>query len=182
MAAVEDLRIHFRTKGGVVHAVDGVTFDIRDGETLGLVGETGCGKSVTARAFLRLVPVPPGIYRHGRIRFWSRKAGDAGAEPVDLLEVPQRDLLAIRGNRIAMIFQDPGKALNPALPVGDQVGEVFYHHRSAELLEGLGGARARRPPSAGPPPSERGVSSAGCSRFLRCGGRPVGCGAASMTW
>jgi ABC-type dipeptide/oligopeptide/nickel transport system ATPase component len=69
IASVQDLSIHFQTKSGLLHAVDHVSFDIRDGETLGLVGETGCGKSVTARAFMRLVATPPGIYAGGRIDF-----------------------------------------------------------------------------------------------------------------
>jgi oligopeptide/dipeptide ABC transporter ATP-binding protein len=138
VASVQDLRVYFQAKAGVVHAVDGVSFDIRDGEMLGLVGETGCGKSVTARAFIRLVPSPPGIYAGGRIDFWSREARLSGADPVDLLTVPHEDMLAIRGDRIAMIFQDPGKALNPALSIRNQVAEVFFQHRSAELLEGLG--------------------------------------------
>ena len=68
-----DLKVHFRSKRGIVHAVDGVSFDIRDGETFGLVGETGCGKSVTARSFLRLVPMPPGIYAGGSIMFRPRE-------------------------------------------------------------------------------------------------------------
>ncbi|HEY4607528.1 MAG TPA: ATP-binding cassette domain-containing protein, partial [Acidimicrobiia bacterium] len=74
VASVRDLRVYFQAKAGVVHAVDGVSFEIRDGETLGLVGETGCGKSVTARSFIRLVPSPPGIYAGGQIDFWSAEA------------------------------------------------------------------------------------------------------------
>jgi oligopeptide/dipeptide ABC transporter ATP-binding protein len=105
---------------------------------LGLVGETGCGKSVTARAFMRLVATPPGIYAGGRIDFWSNDTRAAGGDPVNLLTIPEDEMLAIRGNRIAMIFQDPGKALNPALSIGDQLGEVFYQHRSEEMLEALG--------------------------------------------
>jgi oligopeptide/dipeptide ABC transporter ATP-binding protein len=119
--------------------VDGISFDIRDGETLGLVGETGCGKSVTARSFLRLVKTPPGIFAGGTIDFWSKDARRTGDDPVNLLTVPGDELLAIRGERIAMIFQDPGKALNPALSIGDQVAEVFYEHRSEDLLDALGG-------------------------------------------
>jgi oligopeptide/dipeptide ABC transporter ATP-binding protein len=134
VASVEDLRVWFQTKAGIVHAVDGVSFEIRDGETLGLVGETGCGKTVTARSFLRLVAVPPGIYAGGSIRFWSRKAPEVSGEGVDLLQIAPRELRKIRGDRIAMIFQDPAKALNPALSIGDQVAEVFQQHRSAELL------------------------------------------------
>ncbi|MDH3500059.1 MAG: ABC transporter ATP-binding protein, partial [Acidimicrobiia bacterium] len=136
VASVENLQVHFDTKAGVLHAVDGVSFDIADGETLGLVGETGCGKSVTARSFLRLIPTPPGRYAGGRIRFWPKEARQTGGEALDLLSIPDSDLLDIRGNRIAMIFQDPGKALNPALPIREQVAEVFYQHRSDDLLDG----------------------------------------------
>ncbi len=171
IASVRDLRVHFRSKAGTVHAVDGVDFDIRDGETLGLVGETGCGKSVTARSFLRLVPMPPGIPVSGSIAFRPRMicsvcegAGcetchsigrvatpcpscdgsgcnacdGTGNETIDLLAVDERRLRDIRGNRIAMIFQDPGKALNPALSVRDQLKEVFFVHRSDEILERAG--------------------------------------------
>jgi oligopeptide/dipeptide ABC transporter ATP-binding protein len=139
VASVRDLRVHFATRAGEVHAVDGISFDIRDGETLGLVGETGCGKSVTARSFLRLVKSPPGIFAGGTIDFWSKDARRTGDDPVDLLTVPGDELLAIRGERIAMIFQDPGKALNPALSIGDQVAEVFYEHRSEDLVDALDG-------------------------------------------
>ncbi|HUO46180.1 MAG TPA: ABC transporter ATP-binding protein [Acidimicrobiia bacterium] len=139
VASVEDLKVHFATKAGIIHAVDGVSFSIRDGETLGLVGETGCGKSVTARSFLHLIASPPGIYAGGRIRFWSRDARNSGADPVDLLLLPAAQMNRIRGDRIAMIFQDPGKALNPALPIRSQVAEVFYQHRADELLDGIAG-------------------------------------------
>jgi oligopeptide/dipeptide ABC transporter ATP-binding protein len=138
VTSVTDLRVHFRSKAGALHAVDGVSFDIRDGETLGLVGETGCGKSVTARSFMRLVPTPPGVYAGGRIDFWSKEARRTGAGPVDLLSIPHSEMLDIRGDRIAMIFQDPGKALNPALTIRSQIAEVFYQHRSEELLAPLG--------------------------------------------
>ena len=132
VASVDDLKIHFRSKAGVVHAVDGVSFDIRDGETLGLVGETGCGKSVTARSFLRLVPMPPGIAAGGAIRYRD------GNEVIDLLSVGDERMRAIRGNRIAMIFQDPGKALDPAMSIRDQIAEVFFQHRSADILAAAG--------------------------------------------
>jgi oligopeptide/dipeptide ABC transporter ATP-binding protein len=138
VASVRDLRVYFQAKAGVVHAVDGVSFEIRDGETLGLVGETGCGKSVTARSFIRLVPSPPGIYAGGQIDFWSAEARRSGGPPIDLLQIPDREMLSIRGDRIAMIFQDPGKALNPALSIRSQIAEVFYEHRSEEILEILG--------------------------------------------
>jgi oligopeptide/dipeptide ABC transporter ATP-binding protein len=138
VASVRDLRVHFESKAGVVHAVDGISFEIHDGETLGLVGETGCGKSVTARSFIRLVPSPPGIYAGGQIDFWSSEARQAHDGPIDLLEISDKEMLEIRGDRIAMIFQDPGKALNPALSIRSQVAEVFYQHRSEEILEALG--------------------------------------------
>ncbi len=127
----------------MVHAVDGVSFEIRDGETLGLVGETGCGKSVTARSFIRLVPTPPGVYAGGRIFFWSADARREARGPIDLLEIFDEEMLDIRGDRIAMIFQDPGKALNPALSIREQIAEVFYQHRSEEILRSLGPRSSR---------------------------------------
>ncbi|NKB48878.1 MAG: ATP-binding cassette domain-containing protein [Alphaproteobacteria bacterium] len=168
VASVADLQVHFQSKRGIVHAVDGVSFDIHDGETLGLVGETGCGKSVTARSFLRLVPKPPGIDAGGSILFRPRTTCDAcegrgceschqtgrvsagcsacsgkgcsecvqsGEETLDLMQVSNSRMRSLRGDRIAMIFQDPGKALNPALTIGSQIAEVFYQHRSAEVLD-----------------------------------------------
>ena len=133
LLSVSDLRVHFATKRGMIHAVDGVTLDISEGETLGLVGETGSGKSVTAKSLLRLVPTPPGIYAGGEALFRPR---DSQGESIDLLRIPNHQLRAIRGDRIAMIFQDPAKALNPALSVRQQLAEVFAEHRSAELLSG----------------------------------------------
>jgi oligopeptide/dipeptide ABC transporter ATP-binding protein len=171
VASALDLRIHFDSKAGRVHAVDGVSFDIRDGETLGLVGETGCGKSVTARSFLRLVPMPPGIHAGGKMLFRPHEpcgacagagcvtcgqtgrvastcpscegrgcdsCGATGHETIDLTTLSDNRLRHIRGNRIAMIFQDPAKALNPALTVRDQIGEVFRHHRAVDILERAG--------------------------------------------
>jgi oligopeptide/dipeptide ABC transporter ATP-binding protein len=171
VASVEGLDVRFRSRRGLVRAVDGLSFAIRDGETLGLVGETGCGKSVTGRAFLRLLPAPPAAVVRGAIRFRPQGpcpgcggagcaacgpsgrrpapcpgcagAGCAacegtGAETVDLLAVDEERLRLLRGDRIAMIFQDPGKALNPTLPIGAQLGEVFLQHRSAELLAAAG--------------------------------------------
>ncbi|MGH2697587.1 MAG: ABC transporter ATP-binding protein [Actinomycetota bacterium] len=146
LLSVTDLRVHFASKRGLVHAVDGVTLDIHEGETLGLVGETGSGKSVTAKSLLRLVPTPPGIYAGGDVLFRPR---NSSGESVDLLRIPERQLRDIRGNRIAMIFQDPAKALNPALSVRQQLAEVFAEHRSSDLLSGAKLA-GTGPPGAGP--------------------------------
>ncbi|MGD2046259.1 MAG: ABC transporter ATP-binding protein [Gemmatimonadota bacterium] len=112
---IEDLRVGFETEEGLVHAVDGVSLVIREGETLGLVGESGCGKSVTASSILRLVPDPPGRILGGSIRFAGR----------DLLQVPREELPKIRGNDISMIFQDPMTSLNPVFTVEKQLGEVL---------------------------------------------------------
>jgi oligopeptide/dipeptide ABC transporter ATP-binding protein len=171
IASVRDLTVHFPSKRGMVHAVDRVSFEIRDGETLGLVGETGCGKSVTGRSFLQLLPIPPGILAQGTVTFHpharcgacagvgcdacqdtGRRPADcpscsgagctqcdgSGVETVELLRLPEAHIRKIRGNRIAMIFQDPGKALNPTLTIGDQLSEVFLQHRTEELLDAAG--------------------------------------------
>lgn len=139
---VRDLRVHFQAKAGVVEAVDGVDFDLLHGETLGLVGETGCGKSVTARSFLGLVPSPPALPTKGSIQYFRRQEPIDDAAPfdkgVELINLDRRAMSDIRGNQIAMIFQDPGKALNPALTVRDQLGEVFLIHRPKEVLAGAG--------------------------------------------
>jgi oligopeptide/dipeptide ABC transporter ATP-binding protein len=149
VASVNDLKVHFRSKRGVVHAVDGISFDIRDGETFGLVGETGCGKSVTARAFLRLVPVPPGVYAGGSIMFRPRHHDrTSGDETIDLLTISEAKMRTLRGNRIAMIFQDPGKALNPALSIREQIAEVFYQHRTVEVLDLAGVDRTSLDPAS----------------------------------
>ena len=124
---VDDLRVGFDTEAGLVHAVDGVSFTIDAGRTLGLVGESGCGKSVTASSILRLVPTPPGRILGGAIRL-------AGT---DILQMPSRDLSTIRGKEIAMIFQDPMTSLNPIFTIERQLGEVL------RLRFGLRGTDAR---------------------------------------
>src|SRR5205085_4810694 len=111
---VSDLRVHFRTDAGIVKAVDGVSLAIEPGETLGLVGESGCGKSVTAYAILQLLAAPPAEYAGGEIRF--------GGE--NLLALDERQLRRVRGNLISMIFQEPMSSLNPIMSVGRQVTEV----------------------------------------------------------
>ena len=116
---IEDLCTSFYTREGVVRAVDGVSYDLGRGETLGVVGESGCGKSVTALSILRLVPSPPGKIDSGRVRF----------EGQDLLQLSPRRMQRIRGNEISMIFQEPMTSLNPVLTVGRQIGEVIVLHQ-----------------------------------------------------
>jgi peptide/nickel transport system ATP-binding protein/oligopeptide transport system ATP-binding protein len=116
---VEDLKTWFHTDEGTAKAVDGVSFDVRPKETLGIVGESGCGKSVTSLSILRLVPEPPGDIAGGRILFRG----------LDLLGLPEKEMRKIRGNEIAMIFQEPMTSLNPVYTVGDQIGEVLRLHR-----------------------------------------------------
>jgi oligopeptide/dipeptide ABC transporter ATP-binding protein len=130
---VDDLSVHFGTSKGVAHAVDHVSFDIYPHETLALVGETGCGKSVTARSILRLVPEPPGKYASGSIIL---RNGDGTT--TDILTAPTKTVRGIRGDRISMIFQDPGKALNPGLTIGRQLAEVFGEHRMGMILGNAG--------------------------------------------
>jgi peptide/nickel transport system ATP-binding protein len=115
---VENLQTHFRTADGVNRAVDGVSFEVERGETVAIVGESGCGKSVTANSILRLVPQPPGRIA-GQIRF----------EGTDLLKVSERAMRDIRGNHISMVFQEPMTSLNPVLTVGRQIGETLRLHQ-----------------------------------------------------
>jgi len=114
-----DLHTYFFTNEGVCRAVDGVSFSLRRGETLGLVGESGCGKTVTSLSVLRLIPSPPGRIVSGQILFHGR----------DLLAIPERQMRKIRGNAISLIFQEPMTALNPVFTVGNQIAEVFRIHR-----------------------------------------------------
>ena len=135
---IKNLRTYFYTEEGVVRAVDGVSWDLEDGETVGLVGESGCGKSVTALSILRLIPRPPGRIVEGEILF----------EGENLLDVSDAEMRSIRGNRIAMVFQEPMTSLNPVLTIGNQLTEAITLHvglnrsdaqaRAAELLELVG--------------------------------------------
>ena len=118
---VENLQTHFRTPDGVNRAVDGVSFHVDEGETLAIVGESGCGKSVTANSILRLVPEPPGRIA-GKIRF----------QGTDLLKLSDRAMRDIRGNDISMIFQEPMTSLNPVLTVGRQLGETLRLHQGLD--------------------------------------------------
>ncbi len=116
---VEGLKTHFYTFEGIAKAVDDVSFYLDRGETLGLVGESGCGKSVTALSIMRLIPEPPGRIVHGRIDFGK----------TNLLELTMADMRRIRGNRISMIFQEPMTSLNPVFTIGDQIAEMFVLHQ-----------------------------------------------------
>ena len=171
LLSIQDLSVHFRSNRGVVHAVDGVSLDIHDGETVGLVGETGSGKSITGRALIHLVPQPPGIYAGGRALFRPKSScpactgdgcevcghtgkvgeecgscrglgcdgcGQTGRRTVDLLSLSERHMRRIRGNSIAMVFQDPGKALNPTMTIRAQLAEAFAEHRAEMLLRDAG--------------------------------------------
>ena len=137
IASVTDLKVYFESKQGMVHSVDGVSFDIVDGEMMGLVGETGCGKSVTARTFMQLVQSPPGVLAGGNIKFRSKNSKN-GSQVIDLLDLSENQIRELRGERIAMIFQDPGKALNPGLTIRTQIAEVFQEHRENDVLEEAG--------------------------------------------
>ncbi|WP_376091403.1 ABC transporter ATP-binding protein [Roseomonas sp. CCTCC AB2023176] len=121
LLSVENLQTHFRTPDGVNRAVDGVSFHVDAGETIAIVGESGCGKSVTAMSILRLIPEPPGKIA-GAIRFQGR----------DLLTLSDKEMRAIRGNDISMIFQEPMTSLNPVLTVGRQIGETLRLHQGLD--------------------------------------------------
>src|SRR5712672_3449106 len=118
---VENLQTHFRTPEGINRAVDGVSFHVDEGETLAIVGESGCGKSVTAMSLMRLIPEPPGKIA-GSVRFLG----------TDLLQLSEREMRAIRGNDISMIFQEPMSSLNPVLTVGRQIGETLRMHQGLD--------------------------------------------------
>lgn len=150
LARVEDLSLYFDTDRGEVRALDGVNFDLYSGEIFALVGETGCGKSITARSFLQLVPTPPGWYPNGNI--WMRNGepcshcGGVGCEEcegsdqefVDLLSVTTSEMEQIRGDRIAMIFQDPESTLNPSLTIKSHMTEALLAHRTESVLDAAG--------------------------------------------
>ncbi|MBA2564963.1 MAG: ABC transporter ATP-binding protein [Gemmatimonadetes bacterium] len=127
---IRDLRTHFFTDEGVARSVDGVSFAIRPHETLGVVGESGCGKSVTALSIMRLIQQPPGRIVSGEILFEGR----------DLLALEEREMRGIRGNDISMIFQEPMSSLNPVYTVGDQIGEAIVLHQRVSRSRGRAGA------------------------------------------
>lgn len=135
---VKNLKTQFFTQDGTVHAVNGISFDVSEGETLGIVGESGCGKSVSMLSIMRLIPQPPGKIVGGQVLFDGQ----------DLLKLNDDAIRRIRGNKIAMIFQDPMTSLNPVLTIGQQISEAIVLHlgmskqaarkRSVELLEKVG--------------------------------------------
>ena len=141
---ISNLTTHFFTQDGVVKAVDGITYDLEEGEVLGVVGESGCGKSVHALSIMRLVPSPPG----------RTVAGEVFFEGEDLLKMDDSEMRNIRGNRIAMVFQEPMTSLNPVLTIGRQLTETLELHqkmskqqakvRAAELLQTVGISDAGR--------------------------------------
>lgn len=124
---VQNLKTYFNTDDGIAHAVDDVSFDVYPGETLGIVGESGCGKSVTALSIMRLIPEPPGIYAGGKIFYKGE----------NVLEMPDDKLRHIRGNSISMIFQEPMTSLNPVFTCGNQIIEAVKLH------QGLNNVQAR---------------------------------------
>jgi oligopeptide/dipeptide ABC transporter ATP-binding protein len=124
---VDDLRTYFHTDEGTAKAVDGVSFEVAEQETLGIVGESGCGKSVTALSILRLIPDPPGRVEGGNVHFQGR----------DLLKLSEKEMRRIRGNEIAMIFQEPMTSLNPVYTVGEQISEVLRLHRGMSRAESV---------------------------------------------
>ena len=136
--SISDLSVEFQTRKGVARVLDAVGFELHAGQTLGIVGESGCGKSMTALAMMRLIPTPPGRITDGHVML-----GDT-----DLLQLPEAQMRTIRGNRMSMIFQEPMTSLNPVYTVGDQIGEAVRLHqgldrkqaweRAVEMLDAVG--------------------------------------------
>ena len=122
---VKDLQVHFKTYAGIVQAVRGVSFELYEGETLAIVGESGSGKSVTSNALMKLIPQPPGMYAGGEILFNGR----------NIIPLSEKEMAKIRGNDIAMIFQDPMTSLNPTMKIGKQITEVILQHKAASRSE-----------------------------------------------
>ena len=127
---VKNLSTNFYTDEGVIKAVDGLSYDIKKGECVGIVGESGCGKSVSAMSVLRLIPYPPGIIEGGEIKFKGN----------NLLDISEEEIQEIRGNKISMIFQEPSTSLNPVLSVERQLTESLELHRAMKRSEAKGEA------------------------------------------
>ena len=142
---IENLTTKFYTDDGTVNAVNGISYSLKEGETIGVVGESGCGKSVHALSLMRLIPIPPGEITDGEVLYRGK----------DLLKISLDEMRQVRGGEIAMVFQDPMTSLNPVMTVGTQIMEVLRLHagmdedqaldRAGELLElvGIPEARAR---------------------------------------
>ena len=124
---IQGLKTHFATRNGTVKAVDGVDISVDKGDTLGIVGESGCGKTVLALSIMRLIPDPPGRIVSGQINF----------KGIDLLSLDENEMRRLRGNDISMIFQEPMNSLNPVLKVGDQISEVIQLHEGLSKKDGL---------------------------------------------
>ena len=127
---VEDLRVEFRTRAGVAKAINGVTFDVHEGETLAILGESGSGKSVTAQAVMGILDSPPGYVTGGQVRYCGQ----------DMLAMAPEERRKIRGPEISMVFQDALSSLNPVFPVGWQIAEMFRQHRGMNRSDALGQA------------------------------------------
>jgi len=128
---VKNLRTHFHTEDGIARAVDGVSFSVFPGQTLAIVGESGCGKSVTSMSIMRLLQTPPAKYEGGQILFTPQENSGLGNQPVDILQLSEKQMQKIRGGQIAMIFQEPMTSLNPVFTIGDQIIEAIELHQSA---------------------------------------------------
>jgi oligopeptide/dipeptide ABC transporter ATP-binding protein len=155
LLSVRDLKVHFHLYEGVVRAVDGVSFDLRQGQTLGIIGESGCGKSVTVQSIMQLVPSPPGRIEGGQILLRLPDANGRPTETVDIagLKPNSQELQHIRWRHIAMVFQEPMTAFSPVHTVGDQITEAMLFHmpglskkqaraEAIDLLQGVGIPRA----------------------------------------
>jgi peptide/nickel transport system ATP-binding protein len=124
---VKNIKIQFNTEEGLFNAVNGISFSVQKGETIGIVGESGCGKSITSLSIMRLIPSPPGKIIEGEINYKGR----------DLLKLSDKEMRKIRGNDIAMIFQEPMTSLNPVYTVGEQIAEVIQLHQSQKKKQAI---------------------------------------------
>ena len=129
MLEIRNLKTWFRTDDGMVRAVDGVDLSVNRGETLAVVGELGCGKTVTARSMLKLIDMPPGRFEAGEIIWHGR----------DLIPLPPAEMDSIRAREIAMVFQEPMTSLNPVYTVGEQIGEALRAHQKVSRKAAIGG-------------------------------------------
>lgn len=127
LLSVKNLSVEFDTYGGKVKAVRGVSFDVNEKETLAIVGESGCGKSVTVQALMKLIPMPPGRITSGSAQFLGK----------DLVAIDDVGMSAIRGREIGMIFQDPMTSLNPTMPIGKQISETLVVHKGMSVADGM---------------------------------------------